>query len=339
MACKTYRLELNYKFQVLHDAKFEISFRRLQMFTPQESLDYLRSILSEFGELIPYGSRTTGLALAGFSDIDIAIFKHSSYYDDYEDTEEDIEDVCYLLKRNHVKVKTVFPNATAPLVRVRLGGLRVDLVFKAAHGVVGSRLISDILKSSPKAKTVILGLKKWAYKHDLIGADQGKLSSHALTLFAIDRMIVRGFLGTPRLNTYRNSEDSPWHEYDLDEMAQQNERKWTIDEPLKDIRRTSTKDIMIDILNLLKTELTIKKSQKDIYGITRTSWTKSVDVGRDPKFLDVEDPISRRNAAHRLCLKHAQRLVDEIGVALERLRARNVCWEVILEGRLSRHGG
>lgn len=64
-------------------------------------------------------------------------------------------------------------------------GVHCDLTVDNIKGVMNSKFIASLLSLDPRIRPFLLMLKLWAKTHRLTGADQGTITSYALTLLGI----------------------------------------------------------------------------------------------------------------------------------------------------------
>jgi flagellar motor protein MotB len=92
------------------------------------------------------------------------------------------------LLRNHPKfevTETVCAGARVPLIKLRYGGIDVDLSCNNTEPLPNTQLLRAYAELHPVVKNLGILVKLWAKARGVSGAKQGHLSSYALTIMSI----------------------------------------------------------------------------------------------------------------------------------------------------------
>ena len=311
----------------------------VQMSLSQKSLnliDKITELLRPVGQVIPYGSQISGTATTD-SDIDFALI----VTDPSEVATRDIINrTVGILKKAKVTIVSVWDKAKAPLVRAAYQEQTFDIIFNGGGGVVGTWLIQDLIRDNPIATKVIKTIKEWAKVNDVLGASQGRLGSHALTVFTLHYLMTVGIVGLAHLNN-----DAPgWAAAgELNQSASRRaychgprEDMWWISKRRRTNRRfyPSYKHLVRGVLFRLDLALnTTSPQDRQIYSVTmraRIPVTEGKNVS-NPPLLYIEDPISKQNTASNLKPVPFNTLRTEVAKALAYLRRKGTCTHHITE--------
>jgi hypothetical protein len=213
----------------------------------------------------------------------------------------------------------VWPNAKTPLVRCTYRHETFDVTLWSSGGVLCTWLLEEVIETNPEMLDVIRTLKQWAKVHDLLGANQGKLSSHGLTVFAIHYLVSVGMLGLAHLDGDPSGR-SHYALFEQDEMDYyarngiHDENLWWVSPARRPYSRhvPSFKFLVRGVLHRLFEALSCEPGQGQVYSIT----TRAREPQPTKAFLYIEDPISRGNIASNLRFKAREKLSHRLANAL-----------------------
>ena len=299
-------------------------------------IDKIREFLGPVGQLIPYGSQIAGTS-TGESDIDLALIVTDGY--DFADlSPEAVSDIirraCGLLRQSKVQILNVFENAKVPMIRARYSDQNFDIVVNGSSGVICSWLIHDMLGDNRLAAKVIRTVKEWAKANDLIGADKGRLGSHALTVFSLHYLITAGVVGLPHLENddLGRCRTAIWTPQELNQYASRGANRhgprdnlWWLGRPRRRHSRymPTFKQLVRGIMDRLHQGLNSRPEGRLIYSMTtRAGAPVSEVIVASTPLIYIEDPISRHNTASNLKAAPCEKLKAEVAKARAYLKQK-----------------
>jgi hypothetical protein len=114
------------------------------------------------------------------------------------------------------KVKELITAAKYPILKLVRGSLEVDLSVDNQKPLWNTRLLRAYAALDERVVSLVLSVKLWAQKHDLVGARKGQLSSYALAQLTI-HFLQRGV--DPPLPTLHDAFEKDVAAFENDEMA------------------------------------------------------------------------------------------------------------------------